>query len=156
MGLRVLKLAKQTNRSFRWLLKGFQPLDHDATPPTGLKPQFKNKGEPGSALKAHKLPLRIAIPVQICCNRKDNQPSDHLAVIGSTQSNIDLSEFVLNAAHQHCRRTKTIRRGPRRVSPEKVDQEEGFTNHTKDCLCVVCEGLENSNSHCCLMVLGNR
>jgi hypothetical protein len=57
MGLRVLKLAKQTNRSFRWLLKGFQPLDHDATPPTGLKPQFKNKGEPGSEFKAHKLPL---------------------------------------------------------------------------------------------------
>ena len=50
---------------------------------------------------------------------------EHLAVVGSAQSNIDLSEFVLNAAHQHCRRTRTIRRGPRRVSPGKVDEEEG-------------------------------
>jgi hypothetical protein len=52
--------------------------------------------------------------------------SEHLAVVGSAQSNIDLSEFVLNAAHQHCRKTKTIRRRPRRGSPGKVDQEEGY------------------------------
>ena len=32
---------------------------------------------------------------------EDNQLSEHLAVVGSAQSNIDLSEFVLNVAHRH-------------------------------------------------------
>ena len=68
-------------------------------------------------------------------------------MVGSAQSNIDLSEFVLNAAHQHCRRTRTIRRGPRRVSPGKLDQEEGCYKPHQECVCVACERPVTSNSH---------